>query len=263
MHRTTRPSRRLAALAAVGALALLAACGDDDEGASEPTGTSAGDVSASGAELATYCDAQLEIDQTFQNTEGEDPAELQAAMATVDPIFDEVLDNAPDELDDDLAVLADARAEVLADGGPEAYFAEEVRAADARIHEHDLEACDWQAIELTAEEYAFDGQLAPTAGTVSFELDNAGVEPHVLVVARKKDDVSGTAQEAFESLESEEEMAEAFDVAATAFAQPGDSGYALAELEPGEYLAFCPIPSGEGGPPHFVNGMITPFEVTG
>jgi hypothetical protein len=49
--------------------------------------------------------------------------------------------------------------------------------------------------------------------------------------------------------------------AAAAFAAPGEDGYGVGTLEPGDYLVMCPIPTGttfeaEGtGPPHFMNGM--------
>ena len=50
---------------------------------------------------------------------------------------------------------------------------------------------------------------------------------------------------------------------------PGEDGYAVVELEPGDYIALCFIPTGmtsdEGpppeGPPHAMQGMVAEFTV--
>lgn len=52
---------------------------------------------------------------------------------------------------------------------------------------------------------------------------------------------------------------------------PGEDGYAVVELEPGDYIAACFIPTGttsedgppagEPGPPHALHGMVAEFTV--
>jgi hypothetical protein len=252
---------RVLALAASGAFVVgLAACGDDDTAASDGEGT--------GGDLATYCEAEVAQAEVFQNLDADAPG-FAAALEEAQPVVDAVVASAPEELAAPVGIRADAFAAVRASGDPDQFFTDEVAAADDAVHAYDLEHCGWQQTEITASDYRYAGDFPTTAGTVSFGLTNIGEEPHLLLVARKKVDVDGRALDVFNALDGEEELPASFDMVASVFVAPGEDARVVADLEPGDYVAFCPLPVGTtfenngetDGPPHFTQGQITAFEV--
>lgn len=252
---------RLTSLAAVAALCLgAAACGDDDGGTAPPDG-------APTADLVAYCEDEVALDQVFQRTDADDPETFGASLAEGSRILDRLQESRPDAVAEDLDVLAATFAEVVETQDPEPFFTEEVTAAGDAVHAHDVDACGWTVSEIGAEDYHYTGDLPTEAGTVSFEVANHGAEPHLLLVGRKRANVEGTAREAFDAIRSEEELPASFDDVLALFVAPGDSDSALAELAPGEYVAYCPLPTGTtgetpgDGAPHFTQGMVTTFEV--
>lgn len=257
---------RIRALAAAGVLVVgLAACGSDDDDAADATG-SAPDTTS---DLAAYCSDVIVLDQMFQNLDAEDPPAFEAALAEAVPVTERIVAAAPAELEDEYAVISTAFSAVVDTGDPGPFFTPEVDAADDAIHAHNLANCGWTVAEIAAEDFKFAGTFPSEAGQVSFDMANTGVEAHVMVVARKLDEVQGSALDAFTALESEEAFSTSFEEAAAVFAEPGGSAYGLLDLEPGEYVVFCPVPMGTAGedsvgdgPPHFTQGMVTSFEVS-
>jgi hypothetical protein len=240
-----------------------AACGDDDSASvDEPAVEADGD-------LAAYCEDEVAISRIFQETDADDPETFDASLEAARPVLDRIVDEAPAEVSEAVAALDAAFADVEETRNPEAFFTETAQGADEEVHAYDLAHCGWETVAVTAEDYHYTATFPTTAGTVSFEVDNAGTEPHLLLVARKLDSVEGTAMEAFEGLEAEEDLPNSFEVAATVFVEPGDTDYGVAELAAGDYVAFCPIPVGTtmdnggevDGPPHFTQGMVTGFTV--
>lgn len=123
-------------------------------------------------------------------------------------------------------------------------------------------------VEVGAEDFRYTGTFPSEPGPAAFELANRGSEAHALIVARKLDAVAGSALDAFDAIEDEEDLATAFEPSVSVFAAPGDRDVGLVDLAPGEYVAYCPIPSGTtgedsigDGPPHFTLGQVTTFEV--
>lgn len=283
MHRSTL--RRVAALA-IAALTLLAACGDDDdneEASGGTTTTEADDTSSTteaegdGGDVEAYCDAELTLETTpepdidFEALSPEEQAEAakQFASENMRPAADAVLEVAPPELEEHFAVLDAALTEVEETGDFSQFESPEFTEAQAAVHEYDLENCGWESVEVTAIDYGFEGipTTVPT-GVVSFEFTNESEheEMHELALMRKNDGTTESAQELLE-LPEEEAMQKVTFVGAT-FAEPGGSAYTVTQLETGDYIAICFIPTGssdenpEGtGPPHFVQGMVTEFTV--
>jgi hypothetical protein len=277
---TTRLARALVVLAAL--VVGLAACGDDDAtgdradaaaeaDASDAAGTDGSDPTSTTApvtDLTAYCEDVLTLDQMFQALDAEDPAAFEAALADAAIVDERILASAPDALRDEHEVLSTAFQEVVETGDPTPYFTPEVEQTRAAVHEQNLVDCGWTVARIDAADFTYSGAFPTEPGAVSFEMANTGEEAHALTVARKLDEVEGTAMEAFESLEDEADLATTFEQVAAVFAEPGDEAYALGELEPGEYIAYCPIPGGTtgeasigDGPPHFTQGMVTAFAV--
>ncbi len=264
--------RGTAVLLAAGLLIGTAACSSDDEASKSTTTTAtapdAGDGGTDGGgDLDAYCDASVKLDQIFQSIDPEDAEGFAVALDDAAPIVADLAAAAPTELHEHVAVLVAAFGKVKDSGDASAFETEDVGAAETAAHEFDLANCDLTKVEVTAGDFHFTGDLPTEAGLVSIEMTNEGAEPHLMIVARKKDDVESSAQEAFEAIEGEEDFPNSFDQMVSVWTEPGDSDYGMGELTPGEYVAFCPIPvgttaEGEGdGPPHFTQGMVETFTV--
>ncbi|HEY8524677.1 MAG TPA: hypothetical protein VIL48_06935 [Acidimicrobiales bacterium] len=272
-----------AVLAALALTLGLAACGDDDDDTAADGGDAPAELAAdeaadeAGGDTAAYCDAHLAL-------ESAPPPDIDFATATPDeitegvrtyaadvmrPLAEEVLATAPDELSDDFAVLDAALDQMAASGDPSAFDAPEATEAERRIHAHDLEACEWATVDVTAADYAFDGLPDElTAGVTSFELANEGQEAHELLLLRKNDGVTQSAEELL-ALPEEEAMELVTMVGDPPSAPPGADDYAIVDLEPGDYVAACFVPTGAtgedgpppAGPPHAAHGMVAEFRV--
>ena len=128
--------------------------------------------------------------------------------------------------------------------------------------------CGFTDVSITTSEYAFGGlptELA--AGPAVFTVQNIGEEVHEVLVMRKNDGVTETAEEII-ALPEEEAMAKA-TMAGVAFGFPGSTSFTTMDLAPGDYIAVCFLPQGatpelmaqmpegpdgtmppEAGPPH-------------
>ena len=134
------------------------------------------------------------------------------------------------------------------------------------IHEDGLERCAWTKVPVEMTSYHFAGiPETLAAGDYAFEASNGSPDPHVLLIVKKKEGVSASWDELLAGPEGQDQV----ETVAAAFAPIGASGSAITRLEPGEYLALCPISEGttmetEGsGPPHFTLGMQQVITVTG
>ena len=229
-----------------------------------------GDTSSTeaSADLAAFCDDGITLDQAFQNFNSDDPEVFEVQLSAAVPVTDRIVAAAPAELDDEYAVMAEAFSTVVETGDPTPFFTPDVQAASDAAHAYDLAHCDWSVVDITSEDFRFAGTFPSEAGATSFEMANTGAEAHALIVGRKLDTVEASALDAFNALESEDAFPSSFEQTAMVFAEPGQSGYALADLTPGEYIAFCPVPSGTtsetapgDGPPHFTQGMVDSYDV--
>ncbi|HEY8546133.1 MAG TPA: hypothetical protein VIL36_13835, partial [Acidimicrobiales bacterium] len=192
------------------ALFGLAACGDDDDNDARPAAdqtdaeaepAAAGDDSSGDAE--EYCAAVLALetapppDVDFESASPEEIAEAIKAYSSdvMRPLADDVVAAAPDEVAEEVAVL-DAAVDEVAATGEDAFSRPDVAAAEEAVHDFDLDTCGWDTVDVTASNYAFDGLPAELpAGTTSFELTNDAAEVHELLLVRKNDGVTLTAEE--------------------------------------------------------------------
>ena len=109
------------------------------------------------------------------------------------------------------------------------------------------------------------GAAGPTAVT----LTNAGEEFHMLVLLRKAEGETRSAEELLAL--PEEEILQAMSFAGEVFLSPGTTGTAFYDLAPGDYVAACFMPVGarpgaeepaEDAKPHFMEGMLQEFTLT-
>ncbi|HET6948849.1 MAG TPA: hypothetical protein VFI47_00635 [Acidimicrobiales bacterium] len=272
-----RPSLRTAVAALAVATLVAAGCGDDDDTAdADPTDEADGSGTAGGSGDGAYCAATLAVETAPEPeidfptaTEEEIAAGMQDwADQTLRPLVDDVVAVTPDEIREDIEVMTAAVDQVAA-GDPSAFDVPDVVAASNRVHAYDLDTCGWTSQAVEATEYSFaDIPDEMAAGTTSFEFSNEGHEVHELILVRRNDGVTETAEELL-ALPEDEAMAKVTMLGAPAFAPPGSSDYKVVDLEPGDYIAVCFIPMGmtgvdgppPDGPPHFTQGMVAEFTV--
>jgi hypothetical protein len=253
-------------LLALTLLAGVAACGDDDdsdEGAA--TGSDEGEQ-ASGSNDA-FCDAVVDFNEAvFQVDIGEDTpeAEIKAAGNDLAPMFQKIVDEAPDSVADDAEEL-NATFKSLSEGDATDFNSDATFEKYTSLVSSAIDECDMETVDVKAVDYSYEG--APDsleAGTVAFSLENAAeTEDHMMAIIKKKD---GVAESWDELLNLPDDQAESkTEFKGEAFASAGDSSTTLASLDPGEYAMLCFIPVGspevEDGPPHFTEGMIHEFTV--
>lgn len=256
MHQTTTTRRTsgftrsaLLAGALVSPMALVA-CGDDG-GADEA--------------FAAFCDANIAIDEATFNAsdEGDDPA-VEAAMA-------DIVEAAPDD-DTREKVQATIDAFMALQGPPDDAFTETYGELVAVVEDK----CGFHDLSVEAKDYEFsgiDGEL--DAGPTLVTFDNVGNEFHEVLIMRRVDGDDTPVAELL-SMEEDEAMSHVQPIAA-AFAGPGTTGWTSVDLEPGEYVVACFLPTGAtqeawdammaggaevDGQPHAMNGMTVEFEVT-
>lgn len=249
---TSTPLTSVRVTAVVAALVLGAsACGDDDDEAS--------------AEYVAMCEAELAIEEAIS---AEDQAAIEAG-------FEDIVAAAPEEAAATVeATVESARAFLEAGGDPTPEF----EAAYADLIQLVKDECGFETLDVTAQNYSFEGiDDELDAGPTVVSLANEANEYHEVVLIRKNDGVTMSAEELLAL--PEEEAMEMTTFVGAAFAAPeGGDGYTVVDLQPGSYVAVCFLPIGAteaafqemqesgvepDGAPHFTNGMLTEFEVAG
>jgi hypothetical protein len=265
-------------------LACLAAC-SYDKGKSTATRrmapTTASTNGTAAASTAEYCSASLAIEAApppniDANASAADQASQVRAYASTQlkPLADKVLALAPAAIKGDLQLMVGAVDTAASTGDPAGFDAAEYKAAEKEVHAHDLQNCGWTKENVQALEYAFAGLPATVkAGAVSFDLTNGGTEMHELAVIEKKKGTSESFDQilALRDQAAQEKLATfAGGIDAT---KPGETGFKVLDLQPGDYLIACFLSVGSTpdkfaananipGPPHFTKGMKRELKVT-
>ena len=270
MYRSALRRRHLAAAALALTALALAACGDDDNDVGSATTaapfTSKAHVASTAApaasgDLTAYCDAEVAVQMTAA-AQGDPDADPKAfAAALVEPA-EAAAAKAPADVAELYKAQLEALQGVVASGDTSGLG----DGPNPDILAFDKANCGWTKVDVHAEEYHFMG-LPETmkAGTYDFELTNAGKEFHVLVLATRKPGVTDSFDQLLQDPDGESKVV---TVGANG-ADPGGSASVVTKLEPGEYLALCPIPQGTApdappgsGAPHFTLGMRQLITVT-
>ena len=270
---STRHRFATAAVLAACAAGLLTGCGDDDKKADDtPASTTTvdgkGDGQKASGASAEACTAYTKVSAAFGSEEPPD-------ASTLSPVLDTLDDEAPSEIADSVAVMTDAARKVLDSNGEDtsAFDSPEFPKAQGEVEPYFFENCDFDTkLEVTAKEFAFEG-IPETlkAGQVAMLLTNDGAEAHEMGIVKKKDGVTESFDDLL-ALPEEQAMDKVEMVNGTFVPRKGSQSMLVADLEPGDYMAVCFIPTGttiddsgehEGsGPPHFVQGMKAEFTVS-
>ena len=195
-------------------------------------------------------------------------ATINAAMfgdpSGVDSAADALVEGASADLTDSAETYAEAL--VAGMGGDEtALEGADVAAAIEDIGTAATETCDTVAsVDVSGIDYAYEGlpdQIPMGRTAFDFTNDTASGEAHEMLILRR---VEGADESVTELLElPEDELFSKVVPAAVVFADDaGASGHALVDLDAGEYIAICMIPTAGDGPPHAVNGMVDEFTVS-
>lgn len=271
----TSPTRLAACLAASSLALVLGACGGAP--AAPPAATGAAPTADGSAEVATFCDAVVDVEAGLAGGPPVDfatatPEEIQAAVqqwgTTVEPLLAAVDDAAPEAVATDAGTLTRLTRQALSTGDESLFESPEFVAAEDGTDTFMLAECGYEQVQVTAADFEYQGlPESLTAGTKAVTLVNDGEEAHEVGIVRINDDVALSVEEILALGEAEGMAAVTFKGAA--FAGPGESDTAFIRVdEPGRYGVACFIPEGSTagtdgtGPPHFTLGMLGDFTVT-
>lgn len=225
------------------------------------------------AEVGAFCDDYIEVSTLLDF--GPDEADPVPWVEEVTAGLEDLKSNAPTEIASAVNGMADALLAPVADLDEEAFFvvtesasfAEDSAVVDGFIGDE----CGFATVEVDAIDYAYDADLdAVGGGMTAFDFTNNGTELHEMALIRINDDTTETIEELLEL--PEEEVEDKATFRGVAFAAPGDGSTLYADLESGRYVIICFIPTGAtsfeeaeaaDGPPHFIQGMVREFTVSG
>lgn len=231
-------TRRTATALLIAVTALATACDDD---------------STDGASLTPAgCDAFTAIGASMFG----DPSGVPDHVAIL-------VDETSADLADAATIYGDAM--VAAMNGDEAAMESAAFASAAEdLGAAATQSCDTVAtLDVTGVDFAFEGLPEHVeAGRVGIDFTNGTTtdEEHEMVVLRRIGDSEETVDELLE-LPEEELFSKVAPMAVTYADDVGGTNHALVDLEAGNYIAICMIPTAGEGPPHALNGMVTEFTV--
>ena len=115
-------------------------------------------------------------------------------------------------------------------------------------------------LTLTLTDYAFGFSAPPTVGQHVIRVDNAGPQPHEIVIFRLHD--GATMDEFMQFAATYQGEMPASAVGGVPAMAVGDVAYVHVDLAPGSYVALCLVPDTGDGKLHAEHGMVLPFVVS-
>lgn len=199
------------------------------------------------------CDAFAGVSASFFGDPAEVPATLEALEAAM-----------PDDLADDAETYVSGLTASF-EGDEAAMTDDSFLTASSTLGDAVFEDCGTAgAIDVDGVDFGFEGLPDELdAGRTVFRLTNAteSAEAHEMFIARKADGVTESLSELL-ALPEEEGMSKIIPTGVVFSDAPGGQATTLVDLEPGDYVAICMIPTGGDGPPHFAEGMAAEFTVS-
>jgi hypothetical protein len=224
-------------------------------------------------ESLAFCDDYIDLSAALGA--GPDEADPDAWVTSVTETLESMQAGSPSEISSAVNGVSDALLEPISQLDEEGFFAatgsEQYMADSQVISEYLTTECDIASVSVTAVDYAFEADLdGIEAGTTAFEFTNEGSEFHELALMRINDGVEMPIEELLALPQEEAEQNVTF--MGVSFAAPGAESTMFTDLDEGNYVMICFIPTGSTsmeaaetaeGPPHFMNGMVSEFTVTG
>jgi len=252
--------RVVAAFLSVALATVLVGCGGDDGGSDD---------------LATACEAQVGVATGFvavlrsvpglsaySAPSAEESASIRSAYeANVTTPLAALVTGAPAEIAEEVRQVAATGAELRSTGDPASLEGDDFIRATDLIDAHMQENCAGTKATVEAVDYAYE-DLPRTlpAGAVRLALRNTATEAHNLLLFARQPGVTESYDELL-ALGGEERQSKLALVNLT-LTDPGQTGYLVADLAAGDYIAICSIGKGttdygdpSGGEPHFTLGM--------
>lgn len=130
----------------------------------------------------------------------------------------------------------------------------------ARDAERETQPPTQNVVEVGLTEYAFEMPDEVTGGTITFQAQNSGSQPHEVGFAAIKGDQG--LEEVMSAVERGEPPRFTEDLAGIPVVSPGIETSMTRELDEGSYAFWCFLPTPEGEP-HAAEGMVKVFTVTG
>jgi hypothetical protein len=271
MFSTPTRHRLLAATAGLALAAGLIACGGDDssddttsddttevttEHTEHPDETTADTTATGDADLAALCDAYTAASAAIGGAA--DPSQAGA-------ILDELAVNPPAQIAGPTQTFVDGFKAALDGSDPAAIETAEFTSALGYVGGYYFDNCELsEQISVTGADYEFGGLPSSiAAGRVGIQLVNIseGNEPHELVLMRRPDGDTRTVEE-IRALDPDTLFGE-YQMAGVAWTNvPSAQMSILLDLEAGEYVAICNLPTeGDEADPHANHGMIAELSV--
>lgn len=253
---------RVCALATALMLVAAACGGNDDRAADSAAGDTGSDPATEAPSNGEFCTSVVQAEAAVLATaSGGDPGAVEGLLATVE-------ETAPEELQEQVSVVLDTVNQALQTRDDSAFEDEEFAQNEEEVDQWVAENCGYEAVDVTAVEYAFEG--APetlAAGTATFTFTNGGEELHEMILVRFKDE--GDSVQDLMKL-SDKQAQKRVDFLGASFGPPGTVDTESREMAPGKYAMLCFIPVGATsekaarkaeGPPHVARGMSAEFTV--
>ncbi|MEP7343629.1 MAG: hypothetical protein ABI877_00120 [Gemmatimonadaceae bacterium] len=115
-------------------------------------------------------------------------------------------------------------------------------------------------VTVTLKDYTFTFSTPLTAGHHVIKVDNAGTQPHEVVLVKLAP--GKTAADMAKWAETYKGDFPGTPMGGTASVGPAMSQYAPVDLTPGDYLAICYAPDVKDGKSHVAHGMVQPFTIS-
>ena len=266
-------------LAVPGALALaaafvLGACSSDDTASSTTTTTA-----RSASTASKFCDSWKQVEMTASQGPGggdgpPDPAAMKQFASTMQPPVATASEQGPKELTSQLDAIKKI-VDTAAGGGDASALDPSNPALGeplSKVEGWAYDNCDWHQLPVAAVDYSFKDlpEKLPSGTTVIKFTNDAKDEQHMMSVVRLGKDSKFTVQEVLDELQTDPNAAEQkfqppdVEFVGTAEAAPGQTGYAVVDLQPGKYVVGCFIPVGgqDGAALHTQKGMVGSFTVS-
>lgn len=110
-------------------------------------------------------------------------------------------------------------------------------------------------------DYGFEPSKPITAGKHIIRIENAGKQPHELVLVRLAP--GKTVQQLASWVEKMDGPPPGEPLGGVASIHPGGYGFITADLTPGDYGFLCFVPDSKDGKPHVAHGMVEQFKIEG